>query len=294
MKKLVILTFASLFVISIVGSVALARGRQGRQQGQMQQDQQMQQQDQQMQQQVMASDILGETLYTQDDQEVGEIQRIFINPQQGSIASVSVDVSDFMQTEPPNLCNISWDQVAVGQEGLYVNVDARGLQRMCPSQAQQQRGQQQGVDEGDQRRYQRSPSYEDQQMQYDDQMMQHDQQMMQQDQQMMQQDQPAAQQQDMTLTQILGNPVFDQQNQEIGQIDEILIDRDSGEVSSIVIGMGGFLGIGETPCRISWDEITFQNGQLMVDMQEESGAACPYGEEWTEEGYQQEFGIGME
>src|SRR5580704_6719717 len=43
---------------------------------------------------------------------------------------------------------------------------------------------------------------------------------------------------------LIGVNVYNTQNEKLGDISEILLDQ-SGKVSSIVVGVGGFLGIGE-------------------------------------------------
>ncbi len=57
---------------------------------------------------------------------------------------------------------------------------------------------------------------------------------------------------------IEGLDVYNQNNEKIGDISEMLIDKD-GKIQAVVIGVGGFLGIGERDVAISFDEVTFVN-----------------------------------
>ncbi|MFA8386348.1 MAG: PRC-barrel domain-containing protein [Pelagibaca sp.] len=65
---------------------------------------------------------------------------------------------------------------------------------------------------------------------------------------------------DDTETQMLaaeeldGAPVYDASGEEIGNISELLVD-DSGQVSEVVIDVGGFLGLGEKPVAISYTDL---------------------------------------
>ncbi|MEW5895808.1 MAG: PRC-barrel domain-containing protein [Candidatus Omnitrophota bacterium] len=268
MRKLFIFAFAVISGIILVNPVANAQ-REDR--GEMKQ------------RQMRASDILGETLYTQDNQEIGEIQKIFIDRQQGDISSISVDVSDFMQTDK-NLCKIPWDRVSMDRGNLVVNMDARRVERMCPLRTRKGRGlfdQGQYQEEYDQRRYQMNPRYEDEMgIEFEE------------DQQMQQR--PQSPVDDVSASRLLGEQIYNTQDEEVGEIEEVLIDRRTGEVTGVVVGTGGFLGIGENSCRIDWNSLSSEGGDLILNMQEDPNAACRYGQEWSEDEYSSEYGIGIE
>lgn len=46
--------------------------------------------------------------------------------------------------------------------------------------------------------------------------------------------------------------------EEVGSISELVIDE-SGQVVAVVVGVGGFLGIGEKDVAIGWDDVTRSN-----------------------------------
>ena len=52
--------------------------------------------------------------------------------------------------------------------------------------------------------------------------------------------------------------VYNSQNEKIGDINEILLTS-SGNVAGIVIGVGGFLGVGEHDILVKLDQLKFVN-----------------------------------
>jgi sporulation protein YlmC with PRC-barrel domain len=48
--------------------------------------------------------------------------------------------------------------------------------------------------------------------------------------------------------------VYNAQNEKIGDIKELMLKKD-GNIDSVVIGVGGFLGIGERDVAVKWSEI---------------------------------------
>jgi sporulation protein YlmC with PRC-barrel domain len=57
---------------------------------------------------------------------------------------------------------------------------------------------------------------------------------------------------------LVGLNVYDTQNAKVGDIEDVLIEP-SGKVAGAVIGVGGFLGIGEHAVLIPFDQIKFMN-----------------------------------
>ncbi|RDI58579.1 PRC-barrel domain-containing protein [Microvirga subterranea] len=54
-----------------------------------------------------------------------------------------------------------------------------------------------------------------------------------------------------------GVNVYNQNNERIGEIDDVLVDK-SGKVEAVVIGVGGFLGIGERNVAVPFDSLQWQ------------------------------------
>jgi sporulation protein YlmC with PRC-barrel domain len=57
---------------------------------------------------------------------------------------------------------------------------------------------------------------------------------------------------------LVGLNVYNDQDEKLGDISEILIDQ-SGKVTGIIIGVGGFLGIGQHDIKVAMDQLKFVN-----------------------------------
>ncbi|QRM28317.1 PRC-barrel domain-containing protein [Microvirga sp. VF16] len=55
-----------------------------------------------------------------------------------------------------------------------------------------------------------------------------------------------------------GLDIYNQNNEKIGDISELLVDS-SGKIQAVVVGVGGFLGIGERDVAIPFDQVKFVN-----------------------------------
>ena len=60
---------------------------------------------------------------------------------------------------------------------------------------------------------------------------------------------------DVSTEMLIGKSVYDTQDNDVGSIDDMLLDED-GAVSHIIIDFGGFLGIGSSQASIGFDELT--------------------------------------
>ena len=54
---------------------------------------------------------------------------------------------------------------------------------------------------------------------------------------------------------VLGMPVRNEQGREVGEIDNLLIDTRDGRISHVVIGLGGFMGVGEKKVVVPWADL---------------------------------------
>ena len=59
-------------------------------------------------------------------------------------------------------------------------------------------------------------------------------------------------------TKIAGLNVYNNNNESIGTINDLLIDK-SGNTKAVVIGVGGFLGLGEHLVAVPYDKVKFVN-----------------------------------
>ena len=57
---------------------------------------------------------------------------------------------------------------------------------------------------------------------------------------------------------LIGVNVYNDQNEKLGDINEILLDQ-SGKVAGVVLGVGGFLGVGEHYVMVSFDKLKWVN-----------------------------------
>jgi sporulation protein YlmC with PRC-barrel domain len=55
---------------------------------------------------------------------------------------------------------------------------------------------------------------------------------------------------------LIGLDIYNRADEKIGDINEILLDKD-GKVKAVVIGVGGFLGMGEHDVAVSMDKLKF-------------------------------------
>ena len=55
---------------------------------------------------------------------------------------------------------------------------------------------------------------------------------------------------------LMGLNVYNEANEKLGDINELLVDK-SGKIEAVVIGVGGFLGMGEHDIAVSMDKLKF-------------------------------------
>ena len=83
----------------------------------------------------------------------------------------------------------------------------------------------------------------------------------------------------LAASEIKGSTVRNRQREEIGNIDELLIEPDSGRVRFAILSVGGFLGLGSTRVAVPWSafEISRQGGKItyMLDATQERLEKAP-------------------
>jgi sporulation protein YlmC with PRC-barrel domain len=65
----------------------------------------------------------------------------------------------------------------------------------------------------------------------------------------------------MRLSKLKGVDVIGQDHVKIGDVDELLIDR-AGRLQAVVVGVGGFLGVGGKDIAIPYDQIAWNTGDV--------------------------------
>jgi sporulation protein YlmC with PRC-barrel domain len=82
---------------------------------------------------------------------------------------------------------------------------------------------------------------------------------------------------------LVGLDVYNEQNEKLGDIRELLIDR-TGKVTGVVIGIGGFLGLGEHDILVTMDKLKFVDEPQVTGSTATSGPATGSGVSTTRPG----------
>lgn len=64
---------------------------------------------------------------------------------------------------------------------------------------------------------------------------------------------------------MVGLDVYNQNNEKLGDISELLTDQ-TGKIQTVVLGVGGFLGVGERMVAVSFDQLKFVNQPIEAKM----------------------------
>lgn len=65
----------------------------------------------------------------------------------------------------------------------------------------------------------------------------------------------ASQQAQLTSEQLLDMKVKGAQGEDIGEVEQLVIDPSSGRVQSVVVSVGGFLGMGDKKVALPWNQV---------------------------------------
>lgn len=57
---------------------------------------------------------------------------------------------------------------------------------------------------------------------------------------------------------LIGSAVYNDQNQKIGSVDDLILTRDDDKVAMAVISVGGFLGMGSKLVAVPYDQLRFE------------------------------------
>jgi sporulation protein YlmC with PRC-barrel domain len=89
---------------------------------------------------------------------------------------------------------------------------------------------------------------------------------------------PATLPKDFTVTNYYKQSVYDRDDNSIGKVDDVLIDKE-GKITSLIIGVGGFLGMGEKDVAVKFEEVklTSKNDKwyLVMDANKDALKAAP-------------------
>ncbi|MBK1646175.1 photosystem reaction center subunit H [Thiocapsa imhoffii] len=76
---------------------------------------------------------------------------------------------------------------------------------------------------------------------------------------------------------LVGNDVYNQQDEDLGDIKEIMLDMRSGQVAYAVLSLGGFLGMGEKLFAVPWSALTLdtENKRFVLNVDKDRLESAP-------------------
>ncbi|MDO5613956.1 MAG: PRC-barrel domain-containing protein [Paracoccus sp. (in: a-proteobacteria)] len=82
---------------------------------------------------------------------------------------------------------------------------------------------------------------------------------------------------ELRLDWITGAAVHAPDGDKIGDITDLILDGNSGQMSAAIIGVGGFLGIGQKQIAVPWDRLTinFDAREVTSDLTRDEANAAP-------------------
>jgi sporulation protein YlmC with PRC-barrel domain len=75
----------------------------------------------------------------------------------------------------------------------------------------------------------------------------------------------------LSASTISGDPVVNRQGEDLGKIEDLVLDVDSGRVAYAVLSFGGFLGMGNKLFAMPWQslELDADNHRFILDVSKE-------------------------
>ncbi len=75
---------------------------------------------------------------------------------------------------------------------------------------------------------------------------------------------------------LIGRNIKNANNDTIGEIKSVFLDKD-GKVQTVIVGVGGFLGMGEHEVALAWNDLQISNNgeQVMVNMTKDQLKGLP-------------------
>ena len=84
----------------------------------------------------------------------------------------------------------------------------------------------------------------------------------------------------LSTSTLIGTPVKNPQGEELGKIQDLMLDPQTGRIMSAVLSFGGTLGMGEKRVTIPWETLAvgINKNELVVEMEKEKLPPAPGGE----------------
>lgn len=89
-----------------------------------------------------------------------------------------------------------------------------------------------------------------------------------------------------------GTTVYGADNEKIGKVDKLLIDKRGGNVTDVIISAGGFLGIGDEKHSIPWSKLDYdtERGGYRIDVTKEQLMDAPrFGSDEPDRAYDRNY-----
>ena len=89
-----------------------------------------------------------------------------------------------------------------------------------------------------------------------------------------------------------GTAVYGLDQEKIGKVDKVLIDKSGGNVTDVVISAGGFLGIGDEKHSIPWSKLDYdtERGGYRIDVTKEQLMDAPrFGSDEPDRAYDRNY-----
>lgn len=81
----------------------------------------------------------------------------------------------------------------------------------------------------------------------------------------------------MSASTLIGDAVYNLQDEDLGDVKEIMLDMRTGKVAYAVLSFGGFLGMGEKLFAVPWAALTLdtENRRFTLDVNKERLESAP-------------------
>ena len=81
----------------------------------------------------------------------------------------------------------------------------------------------------------------------------------------------------LSASTLIGDTIRNRQGEELGSLEEIMIDLDSGRVAYAVLSFGGFLGLGDKYFAIPWQAlfVDTEKEEIVLDISKEKLENAP-------------------
>ena len=63
----------------------------------------------------------------------------------------------------------------------------------------------------------------------------------------------------LSATTLVGNAVRNRQNEDLGKVEDIMLDLQTGRIAYVVLSFGGFLGVGNKLFAVPWQAFTLDS-----------------------------------